>query len=120
MESPIVSTQWLEDHLDDPKVRIFEISAQEDDETYRLGHIPGAIRWFWKDLCWHLTDREFLTPKAMATMLGEVGITPETTLVLYGDPVQYGERFAGCLISGLVLRRGCDFNRRESCRDIRS
>jgi thiosulfate/3-mercaptopyruvate sulfurtransferase len=90
MTSAIVSTQWLEDHLDDPNVRIIEVSAKMDDETYRTGHIPGALRWFWKDVCWHATDRQFVTPEALAKILGAIGIGPDTTLVLYGDPVQYG------------------------------
>lgn len=90
MGTAIVSTEWLEKHLDDPEVRIIEISADDDDENYRQGHIPGSLRWFWKDACWHPTDRQFITPEAMAEMLGKVGISPDTTLVLYGDPVQYG------------------------------
>lgn len=90
MNTAIVSTEWLEEHLGDPNIRVVEISAEEDDETYRNGHIPGALRWFWKDACWHETDRQFITPEAMAKMLGNAGIAPDTTLVLYGDPVQYG------------------------------
>ena len=90
MASVLVNTQWLEEHLSDPNVRIIEVSSQENDEVYRTGHIPGALRWFWKDACWHTTDRQFITPEAMAKMLGSIGIGPDTTLVLYGDPVQYG------------------------------
>jgi len=90
MSSPIVTAAWLEDHLDDPNVRILEVSAKQDDATYRKGHIPGAIRWFWKDLCWNDSDRQFVTPEELSERLGSIGITADTTLVLYGDPVQYG------------------------------
>jgi len=90
MSSPLITTAWLEDHLDDPKVRILEISAQKDDATYRKGHIPGAVRWFWKDLCWNDSDRQFVTPDELAKRLGAIGIAADATLVLYGDPVQYG------------------------------
>jgi thiosulfate/3-mercaptopyruvate sulfurtransferase len=90
MSSPLVTTAWLEDHLSDPSIRILEISAQKDDATYRKGHIPGAMRWFWKDLCWNNSDRQFVTPEELAERLGAIGIAADTTLVLYGDPVQYG------------------------------
>jgi thiosulfate/3-mercaptopyruvate sulfurtransferase len=90
MTTSLVTASWLETHLDDPTVRILEISSSDDDATYKQGHIPGALWWYWKDLCWHATDREFLTPEAMAERLGRIAIAGDTTLVLYGDPVQFG------------------------------
>jgi len=86
----LVTTAWLAERLDDTSVRVIEIGATGDDVEYRAGHIPGAIHFFWKDLCWHDTDREFVTPGEMADRLGAVGIGPSTTLVLYSDRVQYG------------------------------
>jgi thiosulfate/3-mercaptopyruvate sulfurtransferase len=88
--SPLVSTARLEDHLADPDLRIIEICNIRDDKTYREGHIPGAMWLFWKSACWHETDREFVTPAAMAQLFGRLGIGPQSTVVLYGDPVQYG------------------------------
>jgi thiosulfate/3-mercaptopyruvate sulfurtransferase len=88
--SPLVSTAWLEDHLADPDLRIIEICNIRDDKTYREGHIPGAMWLYWKSACWHETDREFVTPAAMAQLFGRLGIGPQSTVVLYGDPVQYG------------------------------
>ena len=35
-------------------------------------------------------DRDFVTPAAMAKLFGSIGIGPQTTVVLYGDPVQFG------------------------------
>ena len=46
--------------------------------------------WYWKDALWHETDREFSTPEEAALRLGKIGVGAETTVVLYGDPVQYG------------------------------
>lgn len=88
--SPLVSTQWLEDHLADPDLRILEISALKDDAIWRAGHIPGAQWLYWKSACWHETDRQLVTPEAMARLFGSLGIGPKSTVVLYGDPVQYG------------------------------
>jgi thiosulfate/3-mercaptopyruvate sulfurtransferase len=90
VSSPLVSTAWLEDHLTDPDLRILEVCNLNDDKTYRGGHIPGALWLYWKSACWHETNREFVTPAAMAQLFGRLGIGPQSTVVLYGDPVQYG------------------------------
>lgn len=89
-QSPLVSTAWLADRLEDPDVRVVEISSAKDGGAYREGHIPGAVGGYWKDWCWHATDREFVSPEAMSERFGQAGIGPDTTVVLYGDPVQYG------------------------------
>ncbi len=88
--SPLVSTAWLEDHLADPDLRIVEVCNLRDDKAYHEGHIPGAQWLFWKSACWHETDRDFVSPAAMAKLFGGLGIGPQSTVVLYGDPVQYG------------------------------
>ena len=85
----LVTAEWLEARLEDPGVRVIEIGSGSD-ATYAAGHIPGALWWFWKDHCWHATERQFVTPERMAGDLGAAGIGPDTTVVLYGDPVQYG------------------------------
>ena len=89
-KSPLVSAEWLSSHLEDPDIRIIEVSSANSDEVYAAGHIPGAQWWYWKDLCWHATDREFVTPAELAERLGQRGISSESTLVIYGDPVQFG------------------------------
>ena len=86
----LVDCAWLADRLDDPHVLIIEVSSDAEGKAYHQGHIPGAAFWFWKDALWHATDREFTTPREMARRLGELGVSPESTVVLYGDPVQYG------------------------------
>ena len=90
MESPLVSAAWLGERLGSPGVRVIEVASVNDGVAYREGHIPGAVWWYWKAALWHDTDREFPTPEAMGRRLGRIGVTPETTVVLYGDPVQYG------------------------------
>lgn len=90
LSAQLVSCDWLAEHLDDPQVRVIEVSSRPDDTSYRSGHIPGAVWWYWKDALWHPTDREFVTPEQLAQRLGSLGISPQTTLVIYGDPVQFG------------------------------
>jgi thiosulfate/3-mercaptopyruvate sulfurtransferase len=86
----VISAAALQARLDDPSVRILEVSASPDDAGYRSGHIPGA-RWaYWKTLLWDERMRAFPSAEESARRLGELGLGGETTLVLYGDPLQYG------------------------------
>ena len=87
---PLVSPDWLAERLHDPGIRIIEISSKSDDTVYQEGHIPGAVWKFWKEFCWHESMREFPDPEEMGRRLGRLGAGRETTIVLYGDPVQYG------------------------------
>ena len=43
----IVDTKWIFDHLNDPQVRVVEVDYNPDS-NYRLGHIPGAALFDWK------------------------------------------------------------------------
>ena len=88
--NPLVSCGWLAEHLNDPGVRVIEVSATPNDASYREGQIPGAAWWFWKDALWHPTDREFATPEQLAHRFGAIGALPETTVVLCGSPIQFG------------------------------
>jgi thiosulfate/3-mercaptopyruvate sulfurtransferase len=87
---PLVSTQWLAEHLDDPSVVILEVSIDPSDAAdYRSGHIPGAHFVYWKDLLWHDTDREFPSPDVLAKRLCALGVSDDTTVALVGDPFQF-------------------------------
>ena len=90
MTGPLVSTQWLAEHLDDPSVVILEVSIDPSDAAdYRSGHIPGAHFVYWKDLLWHDTDREFPSPDVLAKRLCALGVSDDTTVALVGDPFQF-------------------------------
>ena len=41
----LVDTEWVADHLNDPKVRLLE--SNEDVLLYDTGHIPGALKLDW-------------------------------------------------------------------------
>ena len=88
--SPLVSADWLQENLRSPGVKVAEISFAETDTAYDAGHIPGAIGWYWKALCWDDDIRELATPAQVAQRLGAAGVGPDDTLVLYGDPAQFG------------------------------
>ena len=86
----LVSPSWLLERLDDPAITVLEISSDPEAKAYLKGHVPGAIFSFWKDLLWHETDREFVSSSELSSRLGEIGVSTDSTLVICGDPVQYG------------------------------
>jgi thiosulfate/3-mercaptopyruvate sulfurtransferase len=88
--SPLVSTQWLADHLNDPTVVVLEVSIDPFEKAdYPSGHIPGAHFVYWKDLLWHDSDREFPSPEVLAERLRALGVGNNTTVALVGDPFQF-------------------------------
>ena len=88
----LVSTEWVAERLDDPDVVIVE--SDEDVLLYNTGHIPGAIKVDWvADLNDPLV-RDYLTAEAFATLAGQKGIKPETTVVFYGDNFNWWAAYA--------------------------
>ncbi|MEK6716211.1 MAG: sulfurtransferase [candidate division NC10 bacterium] len=79
----LVDTQWVADHLKDPKVRVIEVSV--DQAAFDQGHLPGAValNWF-HDLEEH-PHREIASKATIERLLGAAGVTPDTTIVVYGD-----------------------------------
>jgi thiosulfate/3-mercaptopyruvate sulfurtransferase len=87
--SPVVSPAWLHEHLEASSLRVAQIQYEPDEDDYTDGHIPGARWWYWKDILWHPTDREFTTPARVAERLGAAGISADSTLVLYSGRAHY-------------------------------
>jgi thiosulfate/3-mercaptopyruvate sulfurtransferase len=79
----LVSTQWVADHLGDPKVRIVE--SDEDLLLYETGHIPGAVKIDWIDDLNDPLVRDYLDQARMERLLRAKGIGQDTTVVFYGD-----------------------------------
>ena len=86
----LVTTTWLAENIDDPDLRVIEISRDPEGQTYSKGHIPNAVFWFWKKQLWHTTNREFASPTEISRSLAEMGTTERSKIVIYGDPIQYG------------------------------
>jgi thiosulfate/3-mercaptopyruvate sulfurtransferase len=79
----LVSTDWVKDHLQDPSVRIIE--SNEDMLLYPSGHIPGAVQVDWTLDLNDQVRRDYLSRHAFEALASRIGITPDTTLVFYGD-----------------------------------
>jgi thiosulfate/3-mercaptopyruvate sulfurtransferase len=79
----LVSTEWVAEHLEDPGVRIVE--SNEDQLLYGSGHIAGAVEVDWvRDLNDQLR-RDYVSSEGFRKLLSRIGVTPETTMVIYGD-----------------------------------
>ena len=79
----LVETEWLEQHLEDPSIRIVEVD--ENPALYADAHIPGAIGFDWQSDLQDQVRRDFLGPEDFGALLGSRGISNEHTVVLYGD-----------------------------------
>lgn len=79
----LVETDWVADHLTDPKVRIVE--SNEDYLLYDTGHIPGAVKVDWFTTLQDSVRRDFIDKAAFEKLCSQMGIDRDTTVVFYGD-----------------------------------
>jgi thiosulfate/3-mercaptopyruvate sulfurtransferase len=79
----LVSTDWVQEHLGEPGIKIVEIDV--DTQAYAAGHIPGAIGWNWQTQLQTQVRRDILDQAGFEKLAGESGISPGDTVVLYGD-----------------------------------
>lgn len=88
----LVSTQWVADHLNDPSVRIIE--SNEDELLYPSGHIPGAVEVDWTSDLNDQVVRDYIGKEGFEALASRIGITPETTVVFYGDKSNWWATYA--------------------------
>ena len=81
-ENSLVTAQWVEDHLDDPKVVLIEVD--EDTSAYDKGHIKGAIKLDWTTDLQDQVRRDFVGKGQFEALLSERGVANDDTVVLYG------------------------------------
>jgi len=84
----LVTTQWVEDNLneiqsDSGELRLVEVDV--DTFAYDQQHIPGAIGWDWEsDLC-DTVQRDVIPKDELEALLEKSSISNDTTILLYGD-----------------------------------
>ena len=88
----LISPEWLSAHLDHPDVCLFEVAGlrPEDAEAYHTGHVPGAHAWHWQTMLWDSHARDFPSPAEFARRMGAAGIDNDTTVIFYGEGMQFG------------------------------
>ncbi len=78
----LVDADWVEAHLDDPKVVLVEVD--EDTTAYEKNHIRGAVRIDWKQDLQDQVRRDFVNKEQFEALLSSRGIANDDTVVLYG------------------------------------
>ena len=79
----LVSTEWVAAHTGDPNVRIIE--SNEDTLLYATGHVPGAVHVDWTSDLNDQVRRDYVERDGFAALMARIGVTPDTTVVFYGD-----------------------------------
>ncbi|MGZ4390011.1 MAG: sulfurtransferase [Gaiellaceae bacterium] len=79
----LVSTDWVAEHLGDANVVVAEVD--ENPDLYDEGHIPGAVRLHWRDDLQDPIERDLVEKPEFERLLGGLGISNDTTVVVYGD-----------------------------------
>jgi thiosulfate/3-mercaptopyruvate sulfurtransferase len=88
----LVSTDWVAQHLNDPNIRLVE--SNEDVLLYDTGHIPGAVNIDWHADLNDPVQRDYINPEEFAKVLSRNGISPDTTVVFYGDKNNWWATYA--------------------------
>jgi thiosulfate/3-mercaptopyruvate sulfurtransferase len=80
----LVETDWLAQHLTDPKVRVAEVDY-DPAANYELGHVPGSVLFDWRKDINDPVARDIVSQSATTELFRRAGIDDDTTVVLYGD-----------------------------------
>ncbi len=88
----LVDTNWVADHINDPKVRLVE--SNEDILLYDQGHIPGAVKIDWVADLNDPVVRDYLDKQRFEKLLAAKGISNDTTVVFYGDKNNWWATYA--------------------------
>ena len=86
-DAPLVSTQWLSEHLNDPSVVVVHLANARRD--YSPGHIPGA-RFLWvQDIAPSTPDLNTELPKlaTLDSLLESLGVSDDSRVVVYAPTV---------------------------------
>ena len=81
--APLVSSAWLAEHATDPDVVVLQVDGEAS--RYFEAHVPGALLVSWLDDLHAPVERGYLAPANMAALLGGLGISRDTHVVVLGD-----------------------------------
>jgi thiosulfate/3-mercaptopyruvate sulfurtransferase len=88
----LVSTDWVAQHQNDPKVRLIEVDV--DTSAYEQGHIPGAMGVNWSTELEDTIRRDIPTKENWDKLLSRAGVSADTKIVFYGDNNNWFAAFA--------------------------
>jgi thiosulfate/3-mercaptopyruvate sulfurtransferase len=79
----LVETDRVKANLSNPRVKIVEIDV--DTKAYDTGHIHGAVGFNWQTDLQDQVGRDIIGKEAFEKLVGGAGISPQDTVILYGD-----------------------------------
>ena len=79
----LVSTDWLEKNINDPKLRLIEVSVNPG--LFERGHIQGATNVSWHTDLVDPVRRDIASQQDFEKLLRNAGVNSDSTVVLYGD-----------------------------------
>ena len=79
----LVSTDWLEKNLNNPKLRMIEVSV--DTGVYERGHIQGAVNFKWHTDLVDPVKRDIASKENFEKLLQQAGVNNDSTIIIYGD-----------------------------------
>src|SRR5262249_37543370 len=79
----LVSTDWVKENLGKPGTKMVEIDV--DTKAYEAGHIPGAAGFNWQTQLQDQVRRDIISKESFEKLVGDAGISPSDTVVVYGD-----------------------------------
>ncbi len=82
-EEVLVTADWLEQNLENPQVRVIEVSVVPG--VYERGHVPGAVNFVWHTDFVDTLTRDIVSQERFQELIRAAGINDDTTVVLYGD-----------------------------------
>ncbi len=82
-DGPLVTTDWLEANLENPAVRVIEVSVNPG--VFERGHIPGAANFVWHTDLVDTVSRDIASKEKLEGLLRQAGVSDDSTIVLYGD-----------------------------------
>jgi thiosulfate/3-mercaptopyruvate sulfurtransferase len=88
----LVSTEWLAQNKDLPNLVVVE--SDEDVLLYETGHIPGAVKIDWHTDLNDPVTRDYVQGVAFSELMSRVGISRDSTVVIYGDKSNWWASYA--------------------------
>ena len=88
----LVTTDWVAENKEREDVRLIE--SNEDILLYVSGHIPGAVQVDWTTDLNDPITRDYLSADKFAQLMNSIGVTPDTTVVFYGDKSNWWASYA--------------------------
>ncbi len=79
----LVDTNWLAKNINNPKVKVIEVSVKPG--VYEKGHIQGAVNFKWHTDLVDTVSRDIISKDKLQNLLRKSGVNKDSTIILYGD-----------------------------------